>query len=404
MLETIREYATERLAESGEVEAVARSHAEFFLALAGEAAPQLYRPQQLEWLDRLEIEHDNLRAALGWSLQQEEMQTTLRFAVSLWNFWWVRGYLTEGRKWLEEICRLADARGNQTEEYAWVLHDLAALCRALGDLPCAATRAEQSESLSRQLGDEQNLAWALAVLAVVRQMRGEPEAARAAAEESVSLFNKLGDDDWGRATALIRYGMVLNGQRQYELARTNLQEALQVFRRVGDRWGMAQALNILGDLTRMQGDYRQAEGLYAESLQYYRQMGMKRDIPASLHNRGHVALATGDCIRAREFFTESLLLHRELGNKHGVAECLAGLAGVAGLVQQPMRAARLFGASAALRQAIGGTMWAAALADYERNLSIARAELDEQSWQQAWAEGKEMDIDRAIEYALKETE
>jgi predicted ATPase/class 3 adenylate cyclase len=404
MLETIREYASERLAESGEDVTLSQSHAEFFLELVEEAAPQLYRPRQLEWLDRLELEHDNLRAALGWSLRQEEVQIALRLAGSLWHFWWVRGYLTEGRKWLEEICRLAAARGNQTREYARVLQELAVLCRNVGDLSCTATYARQSESLSRQIGDEQNLAWALAVLAVAQHMQGEAATARATAEESVALFSKLGNDEWGRATALLRFGMILNNQRQHELALAKLQEALGIFRGMGDRWGMSQVLNLMGDLARMQGDYRQAEGLYTESLQLYRQMGIRRDIPASLHNLGHVALATGDSRRAREYFTEGLLLHRELGNKHGVAECLVGLAGVAGMVEQPARAARLFAASSSLRQTIGQPMWAAEIAEYERNLSIARSQLDEQSWQQAWTEGEAMDMEQAVAYALKDTD
>jgi predicted ATPase/class 3 adenylate cyclase len=402
MLETIREYASERLAESGEVAAVSRCHAEFFLALAEEAAPQLYRSGQLEWLDRLELEHDNLRAALDWLTRQEEVQIALRLAGSLSHFWWVRGYLTEGRKWLEDVCRLSAAEGNQTREYVMALHGLAMLCRNLGDLSCMAIYSEESVRIARQIGDELRLAWALGMRAVLQLLRGEMAAAHATIEESVSLFGKLGTDEWGRASGLLRFGIVLNGQRQYELAHSKLQEGLEIFRRFGDRWGTAQALNLMGDLARMQNDYGQAERLYEESLQLYRQMGMKRDIPASLHNLGHVALATSDSSRAREFFTESLLLHRELGNKHGVAECLAGLAGVAGKLGQPVRAARLFAASSALRQVIGVPMWAAEMADYERNLSIARAELDEQSWQQAWVEGEAMDIERAIDYALKD--
>ncbi len=402
MLETIREYALERLADSVEVVTVSRSHAEFFLALAQEAAPQLYRSRQLEWLDRLELEHDNLCAALGWSLQHEEVQTALGFAVSLSHFWWVHGYLTEGRNWLEEVCRLSAAKGNQTKEYAKALYGLAVLCRNLGDLSCMAANSEESARISRQIGDEQSLAWALALLAVSQHMQGEAVAARATAEESVSLFSKLGNDEWGRANALLRFSIVLNSQRQHDLARSNLQESLEIFRGIGDRWGMAQALNFMGDMARMQDDYGQAERLYEESLQLYRQMGIKRDIPASLHNLGHVALAAGDCSRAWEFFTESLLLHRELGNRHGVAECLAGLAGVAGRLEQHARAARLFAAAeaSATGHIITWPMWAAEIADYDRNLSEARAGLDEQNWQRAWAEGAAMDMERAIEYAL----
>jgi predicted ATPase/class 3 adenylate cyclase len=403
MLETIREYASERLVESGEDVALSRRHAELFLALAEEAAPQLHRSRQVEWLDRLELEQDNMRAALGWSLRQGDVQMALRLGGALGHFWWVHGYLTEGSKWLEEACRQAAANGNQTREYALALYALAILSRNQSDLSGAATYANQSATVARQIGDENILALALSVLAILQHLRGEATAL-SLAEESVLLFGNAEEDDWGHATALLRYSIVLSLQRQYELARSTVQESLTLFRKIGDRWGMAQAFNLMGDMARIKGAYVQAEGFYVESLQIYRQLGIKRDIPASLHNLGHVALATGDLDRARNYFTESLLLHRELGNKHGVAECLAGLAGVAGLQQQPVRAARLFAASAALRKAMGGEAWAAEKADYERNLSLARTELDEESWQRAWAEGEAMDVEQAIAYALRETE
>jgi predicted ATPase/class 3 adenylate cyclase len=401
MLETIREYALERLGESGEEEDVAREHAEIYLALAEELEPQLHQPAQLAGFNRLEIEHDNLRGALHWSLERGEVGIALRLCTALWHFWWVRAHLTEGRKWLEETLQLAASTGDKSHEHARALYALAVLCRSFGDAGSVLKYAEESVALAREIDDRSSLGCALTVQAIGLLMRGEPDAARSSVEQGVEVLRQAGRAGWDLATALLRNTMVLLSRSEPEPARASIEESLALFRRAGDRWGTAQALNITGDVARAQGHYDRASALYTESLDLYRQLGVKRDIPASLHNLGHVALARGDNVHANEFFKESLRLHQELGNKQGATESLIGLSAVATAMEQPARAARLLGGIASIREALGVSMWPIEQATYDRNLSAARAQMDEPTWQAAWEEGRAMNMERAIQFALE---
>jgi len=402
MLETIREYAMERLDESGEEEEVAQEHAGIYVALAEESEPGLHQPEQLDYFRRVETEHDNLRGALYWSLKRGELETALRLSTSLWHFWWVRGHLTEGRKWLEAALQLAESKDDKSHEHAKALYAVAVLCRSLGEVDSVLQYAEKSVALAREINDQASLGWALTIQGIGFLMHNEAAAARSTAEQGVAVLRQAGyaDAGWDLANASLRYAMVLTGQGEPAPARAAMEEALALFRQEGDRWGTSQALNAMGDIARVQGDYDRASILYTESLQLYRQLGVKRDIPASLHNLGHVALARGDTQKAEAFFKESLMLHQELGNKQGSTECLVGLAGVAAAVQQPARAARLLGSAAAVREALGLSVWPAEHATYERNLSATRAQLDEAGWRAAWEEGRAMSLEQAIEYAL----
>ncbi|MFL5731782.1 MAG: ATP-binding protein [Chloroflexia bacterium] len=403
MLETIREYATERLAESGEEDDVAREHAEIYTGLAEESEPLLHRPEQLDRFNLLETEHDNLRGALQWSLKSGEADIALRLCASLWYFWWVRSHLTEGRKWLEAALQLAASVGNKTPEHARALYGQAILCRTFGEVDSVLKYTEESAALAREINDQASLGSALSVRGVGFLMGKKADAARSSAEEGVAVLRRAGYTGWDLAIALLRYTMVLAGQGDVAPARVSIEESLAIFRQLGDRWGTSQDLNVMGDLARAQGDYDRATTLYTESLGLYRQLGVKRDIPASLHNLGHVALARGDNLKAEEFFKESLKLQQELGNRQGMAEALIGLAGVAAAMQQPARAARLLGSSTSVRDALGLSMWPGEQTTYEQILSATRSQLDEPAWQSACDEGHSMSMEQVIDYALEGT-
>jgi predicted ATPase/class 3 adenylate cyclase len=405
MLETIREYAMERLGESGEEEEVAREHASIYVALAEDAEPRLHQPEQLECFKLLETEHDNLRGALSWSLKGGDVETALRLCTSLWHFWWVRGHLTEGRKWLEATLELAAAKGNKSSEHVKALYALALICRSLRDGASMIRYANESAALALEINDRVGLAWALSVQAVGLGvlMQGAAVEARSKAEEALKMLREGSYGGWDLANALMRYAVILTGQDELTLGRATMEEALALFRQIGDRWGTSQALNTMGDMARMRGDYDQANTLYTESLHLYRKLGVKRDVPASLHNLGLVALATGDTLKAKGFFKESLTLHQELGNKHGTAQCLVGLAGVAAAMQQPVRAARLLGVSTGLREVLGDTRRPAERATYDRYAAEARTQLDEENWRAALDEGQAMSLEEAVEYALAES-
>ena len=368
MLETIREYAAERLAESGEAVEAHRRHAAYFLTLAETAEPELRGHDQVAWLARLEREHDNLRAALKWSLETGDTGTALRMAGALARFWFQRGYLSEGRRWLEAALANVEAADHQHIELhtpnaalARALSGLALLAYPQGEAAMSRGLLEKSAAMLRELGDKPGLAYTLNVLAVVVQQAGK-----------------------------------------YELGRALLDESLAIRRELGDKWGIAQSLNNLGELAREQGDYEAARVLYEQGLEALREIGVKGDVAGPLHNLGCVALNLGDYRRAHTYFSESLICYQEKGLKGGIAACLAGLAGVAGAARQPERAARLFGTAEALRESIGLLLGHPDLADYERSLAMVRPQLSSRAFEAEWQIGRNMTLDEAIAYALEE--
>lgn len=417
MLETIREYALERLEDSDEARAIQRQHADFYLALSEEAELHLFGSQRLVWLDRLEVEHDNIRVALRWLLEQGDAESALRTVGALYQFWVIRGYLFEGRKWVEEALTLPKA-GERTAARAIGLAGAASMAWPQGDFALGRLWSEESAAIFRELGDTNSLGGALTVLAVCTAGQGDFITAGSLFEEALAISRESGPTRY-LVLSLMALGQMAAAQGDYPIAHTRLEEAVAQSRAIDNRWDMAQALNSLGDLARLQSEYARAEQLYEESLALFREAGAKGDIPASLHNLGHVALAQGDYEQARALFEESLALHQEVGNKPGIVEGLAGLAGVAAMASQHRASdgqtgeaeqarkagwtARLFGASDALRGAIGAPMWPAERVDYERNMAAARAQLDEEEFERAWQEGRSMTIEQAIAYALEET-
>ena len=439
LLETVRQYGREKLREAGEVEAVGRQHAHFFLTRAEAAAPELRGVQQVAWLDRLEQEHDNLRAALAWSTTSAgSAEVGLRLAGTLWWFWWVRGYWSEGRAWLERA--LAGGGGAPPSVRAMALLGASWLAREQGDVVRAVALAEESLTLYRELGDTRGTADALRGLGWVARRQSDLEQAAARLEESLGLCRELGDKrgiadalcglawvaedqgDYGRQAALVEeclalyrelgdmrgipeallgLGWVTFAHGDYERAGRHFEESLALFRELGSKRDIAAVLNHLGELARAQGDYEHAAVSYNEDLVLSRELGDKMAMAHVLHNLGHIAHHQGDDERAAAHFTESLGLCRAMGNKVGIAYCLAGLAGVAGAHGQPMRAARLFGAVLPLLDAISGVLEPIDRLEYDRNVANARAQLGEAAFEVAWAEGRALPLEQAIAEALR---
>lgn len=346
MLETIREFAQEKLRESGEVEAVRVRHLDYFLTLAEKAEPQLKGPQQMAWLHRLEAEHDNLRAALARALAQagDDSSAALRLAAALHWFWFVRGYWSEGREWLAKALATdkplpaPPSPDREREEGGVPL--LSARARALnaagllawyqGDVAVARALLEESVTLCRQTTDQHNLAYALAYLSTSVLWMGDAAEGRAQAEESAALFEQIGDR-WGCAYALLNAGVATYWQGDYTGARTFFEHSLALFRAIGDKWRVSGPLVRLGDLAYRQGDYRTAGALYQESLAIVREMGDKPSIIAGLNPLGDVARVQGDYAQAAAFYNEGLALSVELGDKLGIAWARYSLGKVAWL-------------------------------------------------------------------------
>jgi len=399
MLETIREYALERLAASGEAEVMRRQHATFFLQLAEEADPKVRSAGQATWYRRLEVEHDNLRTALSWTLERKASETGLRLAGALWAFW--RQHLREGRGWLEQVLAQPGAQ-EHTAARAKALLGAGALAVFQGDFLEARRLLEESISIGREVGTagKRNLAHALMMLGHMVLLQGNLSAARELAEESKRLFQEVGEA-WGLAMALSLLGEATVKRGDPVAARSFLEESVVLFRVAGDRQRLVLPIDALGLVALQRGDYAGARARFEEALSLARETGDKPFIADALARLGTVTLREGDYQQSAGFYRQSLVLNRVLGNRDGVAENLAGLAEVASLTGQPKRAARLLGTVEAVREALNISLPPLHRAEYDRTVEGIRVQLDEAVFAAAWAQGRSMPLEQAIEEALE---
>ena len=374
MLETIREYAREQLGARGEAAVQQQQHAEYYLALAEAAAPELRGAHQVAWLERLNAEHDNLRAALAWLLEQQAIACSLRLAGALWRFWHIRGHLSEGRRWLEAALALAGREGPVPP------------IGTVPPLPDTGHRVAKAQAL--------NGAGALAT------SQGDYAMARALHERSLALRRELGDTR-GIAASLNNLGLVAREQGDYGAARALFEESLALKRELGDKLAIANSLSNLGLVAFDQGDYGAARALHEESLTLGCELGDKWGIAISLSNLGEVARAQGDYATARVLFEESLTLKRELDDKLGIAHSLEGFAGVASAQGHAEQALRLAAAATTLREVIGGPLSSVEQARLDRWLVPARQAVSEAIQTAAWEVGRAMPVEQAIAYALE---
>jgi len=351
MLETIREFALDQLEAAGEAEEAAARHARFFLALAQEAGPHLRNPDQSAWLARLEAEHDNVRAALAWAMKGKEYQLGASSAASLWRFWVGRGHFAEGRRWLEMAREAVGEK--RTLERAGIL-------RGLGDI----------------LRHQGNIAQAQEVLS-----------------ETVALYREL-EAPTMLTGALISLGIVAHVQQDADQAERLWEEALKLAREAGDPRDVSIALNNLGELARVRGDFGRARELYAASLALF---------PHALEpplNLASVALQQGQPEVASARLADVLRRADTLGDLSVVAQCLLGLAAVAGAGEIPVRAIRLHAAAEKVLEEIGAALEPADRMACEPYLVKATSLLSEGARTAAWAAGRALSVDEAIDEAL----
>lgn len=399
MLETLHEYALERLQAAGEEEELRRRHAAYYLALAEKGERAIEGPDQGRWLEQFAVELDNLRATLAWSqASAERRELGLRLGGALWWSWWARGLGSEGRRWL--TCALS--RGDErTAVRAKALYAAGALAFFAGAVATARTHLEEAGSIYQERGDHFGRAHTLLVLGGLTALVGDPQTGRAMVEESITLFRAGGDAErWGLGLALINIRIFTIFAGDYAAAQTHGEEALAVFRALGQPYGLSQALNGLGDIARVQGNYMAAQGFYEESLPLVRQAAVKSELPAVLHNLGYVALARGDVGRAAALFAEALAIQREVGNTLGIAECLTGYAGIAAARRRPEQAAQIFGVVDALRVTAEGVVWPPEQVEYARHLAATRAQLDAGAFLAAWQTGQALSLDEALTVAV----
>jgi tetratricopeptide (TPR) repeat protein len=400
MLETIREYAAERLVASGEAEAVGRAHAGYYLGLVEASERGLRGAEQGAWLARLGAERDNLRAALAWALAHDPDLTLRLCAAAAW-FWVSSGAFGEGRAWAERALALPGAADGPAAAQA--LLALGILAVPPIDPAAARPPLERAVALLREQRpvDQALLGRALAYLGMVIAVQEGPESARDATQEGTTLLREAGDEaDLAQGLFMLAQAHLFHGD--LAAAHATLEESGALYRRQGDRAGAGWVAGALGDLARIEGDHAAAGPLHQEALARYREMGDAGEVAAQLHNLAYVAVAAGEVGRARALLAESLAVQRERENPGGVAEGLAGFAAVAAAGGQAERAARLLGAATATWEGRGLAMWPAERAEYERTTARARAQIDEETWARAWDEGRTMTMEQAIEYALAE--
>src|SRR5581483_7800830 len=351
MLETIREYGLECLETSAEFEEVRRCHAWYYVGVAETTWSELHGPNQVACLNRLEAEHDNLRAALVWyRASSDDPEAGLRLAGALYQFWWRRGHLSEGREWLQVVLSQAPARSCAARARA--LNAAGVLARAQGDYTFAWSCFDQSLAIFREQGNRWGVANAFHNLASIAGHHGDYTRADTLLEQSLAVWRELGDQ-WGIAMSLSYRGEVARSRGDYRRAEMLWQENLALSRGRGDTWAVASALNDLGLVADHKGDYERAAALLTESVTLYRTLADQWGTTRALIGLGRVARHEGDYCRASQLLREALLFSDDLSNRGAIARCLEELAGIAAEQRQAHRAALLFGASEALREATG---------------------------------------------------
>jgi non-specific serine/threonine protein kinase len=332
-----------------------RRHAEHFLKLA-ESEPV---SDQAAWLARMDAERDNFRVALAWTLDMSEASLALRLAASLWEFWWVRGYLAEGRGWLDEA--IAKGRNAPPELRARGLHAAGSLATRQGDYESAAALFDESLTISEELGDAAGTARSLLSLGTIAAEQGDQE-------------------------------------RAIELS----QRAADLYEESDDRRGHALAISNLGGIALERGEYAKAAELSEQAFGLFETLEDSEGMAFALVNQGFAALSEHKHDRAVELLRQALRRLAELEFKDVIGYCFEGLAAVLGLTGRGEEASKLLGAAEALRESLGVGLAPAEQATHDETVAAVRQALGEERFSAAWRQGRELALDEAIAYALEE--
>jgi non-specific serine/threonine protein kinase len=360
MLQSIRAFGLEQLAEHGELEETFQRLTAYLLALAETAEPNLTGPRQAAWLEALEREHDNVSSALRWCVDRDAAEEALRLCGALWRFWFTRQHLTDGSRWLVECLELKAAAHARPETRAKALNGAGNLAHARGELAQAAEFHQSSLAVRRSLGDRRGIAISLNSLANVAVDRGDYELARALHEDSLALRRELGDRR-GIAIALNNLSVIARDEKDWQRAGQLSRESAALFEALDDRHGVALSLVTLG---------------------------------AALHHLGAHAEATA-------LHRQCLAVFYELGNRREIAECLEVIAMLAATREWYVQAARLFSAAETTLEELGSTMGPSVNPRYAATVGHVRARLGAERFTAAWADGRSMTTGEAMAAAFE---
>jgi predicted ATPase/DNA-binding CsgD family transcriptional regulator/transcriptional regulator with XRE-family HTH domain len=405
LLETIRQYAHEKLGQAGEVTETRNRHLNYFVQWAEKAEPYLDGGEQILWLQRFEMEHDNLRAALEWSQAAPDTgESGLRLAAASGSFWGLHDHISEGRMRLAAALAHKGAQG-PTPARAIALHRASLLAFYQSDYLVTRAMAEESLDISGKQGTAGRLgvANAFEMLAEVASETGDYPSAFKLYEKALTLYRELGYLVYiGSTLKMVGWSAMRTGD--YEQARLRLEEALVMCRQTGDPHQITSTLAGLGELATRTGQYERADELLEESLKICRKIGEKWNIAIALGSLGWVALRRHDFGKMRVLLRESLTIRRETGDRGGMAWCLEKLAEAASFEGEPEKVARLFGAASALRAPTGSVIDHADIPNHDRLVSELQTALGMEAAMAARAEGEAMPLDEMIPYALSEPE
>jgi tetratricopeptide (TPR) repeat protein len=393
MLETVREYALERLVTSGEEASVRKAHAAYCLVLAEEGNPELNVPERAAWLSRCDLEVDNFRSALDWLMQNPNLEWGLRLSMALFRFWDMREHLIEGRACLEAILRVAG--DGHSKERARISQFLGALATAQGDFPAAQHFLEQSFALYEQLGDQWGVAVSLNALAVSARDRGDYGSAQHNSERSLVCWRAL-PDKLSVARCLHNLANVVKVRGDYSRAQAVLREATSIFEELGDTSGAAWSINQQGDIARDECDLATARHYYQRALSAFRKAGDRWGVARSLADVGYVYCEQGDYGAAHGAYREALEIFADLGHRRGIARALEGNACLAMAQEHAARALTLAAAAQHIRRLISAPLTQAEQLELDQKLVRAKESLSEPAAIEAWGKGASMSLEEAV--------
>jgi tetratricopeptide (TPR) repeat protein len=396
MLETIREYALEKLEVSGEEALTKRAQAAYCLVLAEEVSAE--SATGTEWLGHFSVEHDNFRAGLEWLIETGDAEWGLRLGAALFRFWEMGEFLAEGRDMLGKLLKLPGAAA-QTKARGRALFAAGVLAVVQGDYSSGRALIKESLDIARELGDKRGVAVSLNALALNARDQGDTAVSLSLFEESLALWRELGDEKVVART-LSNFANVVKLQGNYARAHSLYTECLSIFRGLGDRVGLAWSMNYQGDVARAQGDSAAAQTLYEQSLAIFRELDDRWGVAGTLADLGSLAKDQGSYHTARDLYGESIKIFQGLDHKRGVARLLECFACSAAAQLEAERSLRLAGAAAALRQNIGAPLTPAEQAKLEAALEPSRRALANTAGVASWLEGWALTAERAIEEVL----
>jgi len=401
MLQTIREYALEQLEAENEAPDVRRRHALYYTRMAEEAAGTIGTPDQRRWLARIQVEHDNVRVALNWALENQEIEIALRLIGGVWRFWQVMNILDEGLHWMKRGLR--QSRSLQSVDRARVLWGAGWLSVSKGNGEEALSTFRKGLALAKELNERRMIGRFLLGIGERMLARGQLDEAHVFYTDALSVFHELGDEE-ETAWSLDHLGRLALERGEYEEAREHLRKSLALFQKMDHQWGIAWSLDHLGHAAWGQGDYARAERLLTQALDLLHAFDNRWQTAWTLYRIATVQIAAGKLDEARRSLRQSLTLHRQGENVPGLLTTLEGFATLALAFGRPRRAVELCGAIDRQREEFSiDTLHSLSPHHFEELIASAKEHLSATAFAAVWEAGQALSFEEAIAYALEET-